>query len=164
MTVCMAFLPMAVLANGSKPPPETMKPKVLYASLNCPIKGTDTSATGQWITTQAQLDQVYAQLRSLQLGEEKPGAPKLDFYSTGVLMLHMGNKNTGGYRLQLPRQDLVVKDGGAVLRVQWSEPAPGAIVTQVMTSPCLLVRMPLDDYHRIEVVDQNNHTRIKLSL
>lgn len=168
LLVClpMAWFPAAVVAKGSVPPQEamTMKPEQLFASAQCPVASAGSDVSSQWITTQAQLDRLYAQLNSHIVGDNKPAAPKLDFIASGVLLLHMGQKNTGGYGLQLPAQELVIKDATAVLRVKWMEPEAGAMVIQVLTSPCLLVRMPLGDYRRIEVVDQNNKTRTSLTL
>ena len=162
----LACLPLTTLAKGSLPPQETtpMKPEQLFASAQCPVASAGADVSNQWITTQAQLDRLYVQLNSHIVGDNKPAAPKLDFITSGVLLLHMGQKNTGGYGLQLPAQELVIKDATAVLRVKWMEPEAGAMVMQVLTSPCMLVRMPLGDYRRIEVVDQNNKTRTSLTL
>jgi len=150
------------MARGSHPPPENMKPQALFASIQCAVNETGNGPGSQWITTQQQLDRLYGQL-NVQLVGKKPVAPKLDFITSGVLLLNMGKKPTGGYQLKLPDQTLAIKDDAVVLQVQWIEPSPGAMLTQVLTSPCLLVRMPLAGYGRIKVVDQDNVTRAQLS-
>lgn len=145
------------------PPPESMKPQLLFASIQCSIDEAGKGGSSQWITTQKQLDRLYVQLNKQVMGG-KPVVPRLDFITSGVLLLNMGKKPTGGYQLKLPEQTLVIKDDTAVLQVEWIEPSRGAMLTQVLTSPCLLVRMPLAGYRHIRVVDQNNVTRAQLSL
>ena len=155
---------ITVHASGSHPTLQSMHmtPQLLYASLQCPLNSDARNEQSQWITSQTQLEQLYAQFSAHILGAKKIKAPPVDFKSSGVVLLRMGQKHSGGYRLELPEQKLAVKEGVVQLRVNWIEPAPGAIVAQVITSPCLLVRVPLAAYHRLEVVDQEHHIRASL--
>jgi hypothetical protein len=57
-----------------------------------------------------------------------------------------------------------VNDGEALIRLRWIEPAPGAIITQILTSPCLIVSLPKGDYGRIVITDETGKVRKKVYL
>ena len=45
--------------------------------------------------------------------------------------------------------------------VDWREPLPGYVQTQVMTHPCLLVKLPNGAFSQIRVVDQDGRLRLE---
>jgi len=57
-----------------------------------------------------------------------------------------------------------VRDGVAVVRTRWSAPAPGMLSAQVVTSPCVLIKLSKGDFAAIQVVDQNDQPRARLSV
>jgi hypothetical protein len=46
----------------------------------------------------------------------------------------------------------------------WVSPAQDAIVTQMVTHPCLLVAAPKAAYTHIQVVDQTGRVRLSMAL
>lgn len=66
-----------------------------------------------------------------------------------LLFVTLGEKPTGGYSVSLAS----VQGEEATLRlaVKVREPAPGAMVTQAITSPCVVVAIPAADWSEIRV-------------
>ena len=90
-----------------------------------------------------------------------PSPPAVDFSREGVLVLAMGSRSTAGYGLSLAEKSAVVREGVLTVRVDWSEPPPGALLAQVMTSPCLLMKVPTAPFDQIRVVDQQGRMRLE---
>jgi hypothetical protein len=80
--------------------------------------------------------------------------PLVDFRTDAVLRIEMGMRPTTGYGFDPRALHAVVSAGTATVQVTTLSPGPGAIVSQMITSPCILVRMPRGDYRRVRVVDQ----------
>ncbi|HEY6005941.1 MAG TPA: protease complex subunit PrcB family protein [Anaeromyxobacter sp.] len=76
-----------------------------------------------------------------------------DFRKEGVLAVFMGQRPTAGYGLALHDPTVVIQDGVGKVVVRLEEPQPGAMVAQVLTSPCLLIRMPKQGIRQLRVVD-----------
>jgi hypothetical protein len=68
-----------------------------------------------------------------------PPVPEVDFGRETVVALFMGGRPTGGYGLEV--EALTLAEGGLFLDVRFLEPAPGAITTQALTSPWVMVRV-----------------------
>lgn len=133
-----------------------------------------TAAALDWLTAPQQLE-----ARILYINKHKTGGGKLiggpfdsspealpvvDFARSAVLLVEMGQRPTGGYRLGLIENSFAVRDGIALLSVDWQEPGADAMVTQVVTSPCLLLSVPRAAYREILVVDQHEQPRARLTL
>jgi len=69
--------------------------------------------------------------------------PPVDFSRDMVLGVFMGERQTGGYRIEIT----AVERTAEVVRVRYRthEPEPAAILTQALTQPFHLVRVPRDD-------------------
>jgi hypothetical protein len=69
-----------------------------------------------------------------------PAAPALDFAGQSVIVASLGEKNTGGYSVEVTGVELV----GSKLKVtvRESKPGPGQFVTQALTQPYQVVRIP----------------------
>jgi len=80
----------------------------------------------------------------------QPATPSVDFSQYRVVAFFWGQKPTGGYGLQLQGTRLV----GDTLRVtlRLNSPPPGAIVTQALTSPFVMLEVP-GRFTRVEFVD-----------
>jgi len=89
---------------------------------------------------------------------------RVDWLREGIVWLYMGRKTTGGYALSLAAAEATVSNGIAVIRVQWREPSPGAIVTQQLTSPCLVLKLPRNNYSAIEIQDQAGRMRTRVAV
>ena len=77
----------------------------------------------------------------------------VDFRKEGVLAVYMGQRPTAGYALALHDPTVAIADGVGKVVVRFEEPEPGAMVAQVLTSPCLLLRMPKAGLAEVRVVD-----------
>ena len=98
------------------------------------------------------------------IGDQQDQSSRVDFAREGVLLVAMGQKPTGGYGLDLNREFAVVSDDMAVLSVSWIDPPKGAILPQIITSPCLAIILPLGSYSQIHLLDQDEQLRLKLRL
>lgn len=77
---------------------------------------------------------------------------------TGKLFsIDMGERPSAGYALALQRA--IQAQGVLTIYVDWQEPSPNTMTAQVMTHPCLVVRLP-PDVEKIRVVDQTGRTRM----
>jgi len=83
-----------------------------------------------------------------------PAAPApVDFARDGVLLVGMGQRPTGGFGIRLAAPVARVEGGVATVRVAFTSPPPGAMVTQALTSPCLAVRVPRAGLDEVRAVD-----------
>ncbi len=85
--------------------------------------------------------------------------PAVDLSRQATLLVQMGQKPTPGYGLW-PEQP-VARLRGDVLEVilDWQSPPPGAILAQVITSPCMLIAIPRAGYKTIRVLDATGQVR-----
>lgn len=73
-------------------------------------------------------------------------------------IVEMGTRPTGGYGLAVSRA-AELRGDLLVLQATFVSPAPGAIRTQAVSSPCALVQLPPGRYGAIEVYDQTGEVR-----
>jgi hypothetical protein len=69
-----------------------------------------------------------------------PDAPALDFAGQSVIVASLGEKNTGGYSVEVTGVELV--GGKLKVTVRETKPGPGTFVTQALTQPYHVVRIP----------------------
>jgi hypothetical protein len=72
--------------------------------------------------------------------------------------IEMGQRSTGGYGIAVSRDGKLV-DGRLQLFATFFSPAPGSMRTQMITSPCVLVRLPDVEFSVVEVYDQDGELR-----
>ncbi len=137
--------------------PRELRGDILFASQQCNSAGNGVKAT--LITGQEQLEAVYSQLQSNMLSAKHP-VPKLDFTKESVLFVEMGQQRTGGYQLAFDsRRPIQVYPDHTRITVTWLEPDKDTVTTQMLTTPCLLVRFPSGDYPALQIFDQNGKQR-----
>ncbi len=112
-----------------------------------------------WIADAETWRSWYGRITSARL--PAPPVPAVDFPREGVLLLAMGSRSTAGYGLSLAEGTTTIRDGVLTVPVDWREPVPGALLAQVMTSPCLLVKAPAAPFKQIRVVDQQGRVRLE---
>lgn len=117
-----------------------------------------------WIPSQQEYQTLFSNLRRSYIENQAKPPPLVEWQDYSAILVAMGQKNTGGYGLDVGNTDATVDDGVLSITLQWHEPKSGMIVTQVLTSPCLLLKVPKGDYHRIEIKDQAGETRLKVSV
>ena len=88
-------------------------------------------------------------------------SPMVDFSREGVLLVAMGARPSAGYGLSLASEPATVRDGVLSVRVNWREPPPGHRQARVMTSPCLVLKIPAAPFSRITVLDQAGRARLE---
>jgi hypothetical protein len=98
------------------------------------------------------------------LSDARERIPTLDFSQQGVLLVEMGKKPTGGYRLDLDKRPAIVSDGKVAVTLSWIEPSPGVLLPQFLTSPWILIALYRGDYSLINVLDQNGRVRVQVSV
>lgn len=80
----------------------------------------------------------WAQLSARQV--PAPQAPAMDFSQHSVLAVYMGEKRSGGYAIEVTGVE--VAGGKLKVTVRQTSPGPGAMVTQALTQPYHMVRIP----------------------
>ncbi len=90
-----------------------------------------------------------------------PSPPMVDFNREGVLLVAMGMRPSAGYGLSLAGASATVRDGVLSVRMDWREPPPGYRQAQVVTSPCLVLKVPAAPFARITVLDLEGRTRLE---
>lgn len=82
-------------------------------------------------------------------GDEAGSVPSVDFDERLVLLVSQGQRPTAGYGIALQGNAAPVNDATVELPVRFSSPDDGAIVAQVLTSPCLVLALEPGDYERV---------------
>jgi hypothetical protein len=137
----------------------TLKARLLYKGDQCKTSRLNPHAI--WIGDPNQFKKTYARLTSHTIGAQQDLSPRVDFSREGILIVSMGQKPTGGYRLELNRDFAVISDDTAVLSVSWIDPPKGSILPQIITSPCLAIIIPKGPYSKIHLLDQDAHLRLQ---
>ncbi len=78
--------------------------------------------------------------RQLHNGLAAAPVPAVDFAREVVVLVAAGERNTGGTTLRV--DDVVQVGADAVVRYTVTEPGPGCMTAQVITSPVEVVRVP----------------------
>lgn len=129
--------------------------KVLRNTAHC---GDYVSAPAViWIQQSEELKRLYAGFPGIQ--QHTP--PSVDFANEGVLLIAMGQHPTAGYGLVLEPNSVQLGDSTLKVTVAWQEPAPGYLQAQVITHPCLLLKLPAVPFRHIQVLDSDGHVRLQ---
>lgn len=121
----------------------------VHAGQHCGGPGAGPSA--RWIGDEAGLRAALS--AGPALGGAAATAPRVDFSREGVVAVSAGTRPTAGYAIALHEEAVTIADGVATIVVRIDGPAAGAILAQVVTSPCLLVRLPREGIREVRVVD-----------
>jgi len=141
---------------------QTLKVRLLFKGDQCGTTRLNPNAI--WIEDPDQFKKTSAQLTRHTIGAHQDLSSRVDFSREGILIVAMGQKPTGGYGLELNREFAVISDGTAVLQVSWIDPPKGAILPQIITSPCLAIILPKGQYSQIHLLDQDAHLRLQLRI
>ena len=148
--------PGAVSAEGKRVPL-----RILYQDGLCGGNRPTPSVT--LVADSDQLKRIFTEVKGRMLAQSPP-APTVDFDAEHVVTIQMGQKPTGGYGIELAEPHATLNNGEAFIRLRWIEPAPGAIVTQILTSPCLIISLPKGAYEKIVITDEYGNVREKVSV
>ena len=161
--LCILIFPNGCVGSDShsreKP---TLKIRLLYKGDQCHTNRLNPHLA--WIEDPDQFKKTYTRLTRHTIGAQQDLSSQIDFSREGILIVAMGQKQTGGYGLELNREFAVISDDRAVLSVSWIEPPKGAILPQIITRPCLAVILPKGPYSKIQLLDQDAHLRLQLRI
>ena len=127
---------------------------VLQTGIQCGGNAVDVNA--RWIENAAQLES-FGRQHNLAIVD-------VDFTQSMVLLVEMGEKPTLGYRLGLAQPEARVIEGRAEVVLEWREPPKEMMVGQMMTSPCLLLKLARDHYQKVWLIDQQGNRKATLSI
>lgn len=117
----------------------------------------------RWVTDQSQLTAAMAAAGSKALEAQLARHP-MDWTRRGIVWICMGLKPSGGYALSLAAPVANVSAGVAMITVRWRQPRPGSVVTQQLTSPCLLLSLARDGFHTLQINDEAGRVRASLEM
>jgi len=116
-----------------------------------------------WIADRARLKRVFDRMDRRQIGGSAPEwTENFDFKNYGILFVHMGRQPTGGYALEYVSGHAHISGKTATVVLKWITPDPDAMVTQAITHPCIMLKLPKTGFTRIEIIDQ--HGRLKAAI
>lgn len=77
----------------------------------------------------------------------------------GVLIVEMGERPTGGYRIDLDGKETGINNHVLTVGMDWHAPRLDAAVSQALISECVALHLPQGNYNKVKVVDQLGNTR-----
>lgn len=118
-----------------------------------------------WIAEKAHLKRIFDRVKRRQIGKSAPEwVESVDFKNYGILLVHMGRQPTGGYFLEYVPGHAHISQKTATIVLKWIMPDPDAMVTQVITNPCMMLKMPKAGFDRIAILDQNGRLKAAVDL
>lgn len=66
-----------------------------------------------------------------------------------LILVSLGQKNSGGFEVSLARTEAEVQDGVVELPLNIRQPAPGTMQTMQLTSPCVVIGLRGTGYQRV---------------
>ncbi|MEN8246904.1 MAG: protease complex subunit PrcB family protein [Thermodesulfobacteriota bacterium] len=125
--------------------------------------GSHPEPSAEWIASREELGQLVDVHKSGQLpAQDRAAALDIDFNTTRILLVRMGQKPTAGYSLKLDPESCSISQKIAHISLIWAEPAPDLVTAQVITSPFILLKLSKGGYDAVEVVDQHGQARFDL--
>ncbi len=147
--VCMALLLGGCSAAGNWLGGATpLRVEEVGNSSSCGISGAET--TLQWLGKREAV-QAWQTQSGIELLPE--GA-----VAGSYVLISMGQRSSGGYGVTVSR-DAQVRDGRVQLQGTFFAPKAGQMNIQMITSPCVLVRLPEGAWRAVEVSDQTGRLR-----
>ncbi len=150
-------LVLGACGSGLNAPPATEATEpvhVLYRGIHCPATQPgirvihDDASWAEW--------QRQRQRMSFP-GPNKPedAAAGLDFSQISVIVILMGQKPSPGYAVDVSAGSITLKGTSLTINAVWQQPPEGAILPQVITSPCVAITVPTAQYSTVKVENQN---------
>ncbi len=137
--------------------------EVLYSGTKCghPDPGVAVSL----VTDELQLAKVYSGFRKQVFGLPPMTLPEVNFKRDIVLLVEMGLQPTLGFRLMLmdhPSPRIVAQH--AEVTLEWITPPPNMVVGEMLTSPCLLLKLTRGPYQEVWINDHLGQHRAVLTV
>ncbi len=153
-----AIVVLGACGSGlNQPATEPMAAQVLYRGSRCPATQpgiqvlSDAASWAEWQRQQRQ--PVFS-------ASEEPdaAAADLDFGQVSVIVISMGQKPTPGYAVELPEGSVTLQGTTLTISTIWTQPPEGAILAQVLTSPCIAIAVATTQYDTVKINDQHGDT------
>lgn len=136
-----AFSTLSACATGSDTPVEL---RSLHQGFYC----GDEQPGMRWLTP-ADFAQVLGNANAGQhLGAAPAAAPEIAKHEK-LLLVSLGQKNSGGYSVSLTEQQAQINDGTVQLPLKIQQPAPGTMQTMQITNPCLVIALGGEGYSKV---------------
>ncbi len=112
------------------------------------------------ITEEKTFNKLFKEVHSHQLPPPLP--PEIDFRSSRVIFISMGEKPTAGYRVEI---DTITWSRDALkVKVRFHEPLPGDIQATLVTHPFVMVKIKKEgNPKKVEFLDQGNQILVSIS-
>ena len=133
---------------------ERVPVRVIYRGSRCPTSQPgirvirDASSWAEW-------QRLRRQLIFLVSDEPDEEAAALDFGQVTVIVISMGQKPTPGYAVEVPEGSAALQGGSLNIVSVWQQPAEGAILPQVVTSPCVAITIPRARFNAVKIENQH---------
>lgn len=154
MIICLAAIGLLACARQHPGPDfQPMDVEQLHQSSNC--GGTADTPMALWIDDHRRLQTTLKQLNRGRMKKDMPEwAGDFDFSGHAILFVQMGQRPTAGFSLELIPDRAFVSGRSATVVLKWIRPAADATVAQVITSPCIWLKMPKKSFSTIKILDQ----------
>ncbi len=119
---------------------------VLYAGMQCGREDPDARAS--WASNTIELQHLYDKF-------PQEAMPSINFDRERVVLMEMGLRPTLGYRLALVSPKARIEQGNAEVLLEWIAPDRNMMVGQMLTSPCLLLKLERGPYQQVQLSDQS---------
>lgn len=139
-----------VFSNGctASPPTNSAEDKPVTVLLSSSFCGLQQESV-HLINTQAQLTTLFES--TSRSPSKTQQVPNIDFEQYAVLHLSVGVKPSAGYELRYNEAETIIRDGLAHIKVTSTSPAPNRMNAQVMTRPCLALKIEKRSIKKIEL-------------
>lgn len=125
-------------------------PKVIYSTSGC--IGAEKAVALHLFHNKAAWEQFFkTKMTAVALPAES--VPEIAFDSDAVLVIDGGSRPSAGYGLQF--MNAYIENGVLVVHVKVLRPSTDRMQAQVVTHPCMAIRVPAAGYNRIELYDSN---------
>jgi len=133
----------------------------LYSSRQC--GAADATSRATWVSSSAQLQQIMKGVKRRPFGSEPEVSLNVDFDRHIAVFIEMGQRPTLGYGLVLRDTTATVVQESAEITLEWMTPARGSMVGQMITSPCLLLKVERGNYRALWFKDTQGQRRVHVS-
>ena len=164
-TLAIILLLVACGSGLNQPPASQVSEamRVLYRGIQCPA----TQAGIQIIRDADAWSEWQSQRQKMSFSAEKDtanAAPDLNFGQISVIVISMGQRTTAGYSVDVADGSVTLNGTTLTVNTVWQEPLAGAILPQVVTSPCVAITDSNTQYDSIKITNQNGDIVIEQSI
>ena len=129
LALMLCLIPAAACSRSARPAGADISSAAVALILVQGVQrgiGESKSMEAVWISDEKRWNNLIASIPSEFLGiQPAPSAgPDIDFTKYGVLLIRMGEKPNGGYRLTLTADEAKIENREARIPTRWSEPEP----------------------------------------